>query len=109
MTVRAPSKKTLARYGLSIEEWAEILSRQDGVCAVCKKLPKSLLLHIDHAHVRGWKKMPPEKRRLWVRGLLCWFCNNSYVGRSITIKKAEAVVTYLKEFESRLVLAGLIG
>lgn len=107
MTVRAPSAATLKKYGLSIDDWAEILSRQGGTCAICHKIPPSGRLVIDHAHIKGWSRLPPEKRKLHVRGLLCWLpCNRYYVGRSITIKKAEAVVTYLKEFESRLCWRG---
>lgn len=97
-----PRPKTLQKYGLSAEDWTAILLRQGGVCAVCKKPPRARLC-IDHAHVKGWKKLPPEKRRLHVRGLLCWFCNEHYVGRSITIAKSEAVTEYLRAHEDRLV------
>ena len=31
--------------------------------------------HVDHEHVDGWEEMPPEKRKLYVRGLLCNGCN----------------------------------
>lgn len=45
--------------------------------------------------------MPPEKRKLYIRGLLCFWCNKTYVGRAITVKKAERVLEYLKQFEER--------
>lgn len=50
----------------------------------------------DHKHVKGWKAMPPEKRKLYVRGILCWFCNHSYLGRSMTLERARNVVKYLE-------------
>jgi hypothetical protein len=56
---------------------------------------------IDHEHVRGWKKMPPEQRKLYVRGLTCWYCNSTYLGRGLTVAKAEGVVRYLKAYAAR--------
>jgi hypothetical protein len=59
--VKTPSKATLKKYGLSEDEWQKILTRQNGVCAVCEKVPTTGRLCIDHEHVKGWKKLPPEK------------------------------------------------
>lgn len=96
-----PTKATLKRYGLSEEEWKEIRDRQGSVCFVCKIDPPKGRLCIDHEHVKQWKKMPPEKRKLYVRGLLCWTCNHFYVGRGITIAKANNVAEYLKLYSER--------
>ena len=93
-----PTKVTLKKYGLSEEEWQAILDSQGGVCPICGKAPSTGRWVIDHYHVKGWKNMPPELRKLYVRGILCWFCNHSYVGRGITIQKAENMVSYLKRF-----------
>lgn len=98
-----PSKATLDKYGLSAAEWSAILARQFGACAICGNVPPSGRLVVDHDHVRGWKRLPPEKRKLHVRGLLCWLpCNRYYVGRSITLIKAEAVVRYLTAHNERM-------
>lgn len=102
-----PSNKTLAKYGLSREEWQERLTMQGGVCAVCHQEPSSGRLCVDHQHVKGWKKLPPEKRKLHVRGLLCWYCNHAYVGRGITIQKSRNVTAYLVNFEDRLIQHGM--
>lgn len=115
--IQPPSKTTLAKYGfgcgpaaLSSDPWMDwmlMLADQGGVCPICGKVPspskKSGLVRmvIDHLHVRGWKAMPPEKRRQYVRGLTCWFCNATYLGRSITALKAVAVYHYLVAFEER--------
>lgn len=99
--VKPPLPETLRKYGLSLDDWREILERQGGVCAVCELEPRSGRLCIDHEHIPRWKKLPPEKRKLYVRGLLCWFCNESYVGRAINIRKARNIVTYLEEYEAR--------
>ena len=99
MTPTPPSPETLRKYGLTAADWYLLLDRQGGVCAVCKKVPTTGRLCVDHYHVKGWKKMPEARRKLYVRGLLCFFCNRYYVGKSITIEKARNVVAYLEEFE----------
>lgn len=99
--IHTPKPKTLAKYGLSAEDFRALLQAQGGVCYVCKKAPESGRLHIDHEHVRGWAKLPDERRRLYVRGLLCHWCNRSYVGRCITIEKAARVVEYLQRYAVR--------
>lgn len=99
--IKTPSKATLKKYGLSEEEWKAILDSQGSVCFICKKYPKTGRLCVDHEHVKGWKKMPPEERKKYVRGLLDWFCNHYYLGRGITIEKAKNVVKYLEQYENR--------
>jgi hypothetical protein len=101
MPLQTPKPPTLKRYGLSLEEWQEIVDRQEGVCAICRKLPKTGRLCIDHEHIKGWKKLPPQQRKLAVRGLLCFFCNSRYCSRGITIEKAENMAQYLKNYRSR--------
>lgn len=101
-----PTKKTLAKYGLTEADWLAILKAQGGVCPVCKKTPNGRFC-VDHDHVKGWKKMPPEKRRLHVRGLLCWFCNHTYVGRAITIQKSKNVTEYLEAHTDRMIQYGM--
>lgn len=63
------------KYGLTIEEWAQMYQDQDGVCAICEK-PETRAhngivtrLSVDHDHETGA-----------VRGLLCDACNTS-IGR----------------------------
>ncbi len=100
-SLQVPSKATLQRYGLSVEEWRALADKQDHVCFICRKPPKNARLCIDHYHAKGWKKMPAEDRKKYVRGLLCWFCNHYYVGRAITIEKASRVVLYLQNYEKK--------
>ncbi len=99
--VKEPSRATLDKYGLSPAEWKEIADRQGHVCAVCKKLPKSGRLNIDHQHVPRWKSKPPEERRKFVRGLLCHHCNRFYLAKAMTIAKALNCVDYLRDYEIR--------
>lgn len=99
--ILTPSAATLKKYGLSEAEWKAILDAQGGVCFICKKVPTKGRLCIDHDHAKGWKKMPPEKRKTYVRGVLCWFCNFNYLARGITIERAKNVVTYLEQYAAR--------
>jgi hypothetical protein len=101
MPVLTPTPSTLARYGLTEQEWRAILDRQGGVCYVCEQEPKKGRLCIDHEHAKGWKKMPPDQRKRFVRGLLCWFCNRQYLCRGITVERSQRVTLYLQEYERR--------
>lgn len=74
---------------------------QEHACYVCRRVPTKLRLCIDHEHVKGWKKLPPEKRKIYVRGLLCWTCNTTFLGRGITIARSQNVTKYLQEYEAR--------
>lgn len=55
-------KSRARRYGLSLQEYREILARQGNACAICKTPGRPLC--IDHCHATGK-----------VRGLLCTKCN----------------------------------
>ncbi len=65
-------KKLLAMYGITHEQYVEMSSAQDDVCAICKEPEKRVLygniayLAIDHDHATGV-----------VRGLLCHRCNTA--------------------------------
>lgn len=101
VSVIPPSQKTLDKYGLTEAEWLAILERQGGVCAICKRVPETGRLNTDHEHVKGWKKMPPEKRKQFVRGAVCYWCNRSFLGRGITIEKSRNVTAYLEQYQAR--------
>lgn len=99
--MKDPKPATLKRYGLTLEEWQAMLARQGGTCAVCRRAPTTGRLCVDHEHVKGWKAMPPEERKQYVRGLLCFWCNHAYVGRGITVDKAINIVRFLNAYEER--------
>lgn len=93
-----PSKATLRKYGLSLEEWLEIYRNQKGCCAICKQPFGEKRINTDHVHVKGWKKMRPENRKKYVRGLLCFTCNRFLVMKGVTKEKLEAAAEYLWGF-----------
>jgi len=92
---QVPSAATLAKYGLTADEWLAIFERQGGVCAVCRKLPSTGRLNVDHEHVKGWKKLPADERKKYVRGLLCYVCNHRVLTRGVTVERLRGAVEYL--------------
>jgi hypothetical protein len=56
-------------YGLTADDYDELLARQGGRCAICRAKPKSKRLAVDHDHKTGT-----------VRGLLCSRCNHDLMG-----------------------------
>lgn len=62
-------KYALKKYfGMTMEQYSELLEKQDGTCAICKKpqVNRSMgFLTVDHCH---------DKKN--VRGLLCSTCNS---------------------------------
>jgi hypothetical protein len=68
-------KRLMKTYGISYLEWVNMYEEQLGVCWICKTLPPSGRLSVDHIHVKGFKSMVPEEKKKHVRGLLCFLCN----------------------------------
>jgi len=97
-----PKPQSVARYNLTIQEWWAMLERQGGVCGVCKRVPPSGKFCVDHRHVPGWKRMAPEGRRRWVRGICCRNCNGFYLAKGLTVEKALNAAAYLQRFEDSL-------
>lgn len=56
-------KKLEERYGLSLDQYSEMLKNQGGCCKICGS-PQKKRLAVDHCHTSGL-----------VRGLLCDLCN----------------------------------
>jgi hypothetical protein len=102
-----PRPETLAKYGLTLGHWQLLLQAQGGVCAICGKLPKSGRFNVDHHHPSGgkWKTWPPERRRQYVRGLLCFLCNKHCVGRGVTVERLRAGAAYLERWAVRRLTA----
>jgi hypothetical protein len=63
-------KAVLRQYGLTPEQYDEMIAKQDGRCAICGQFPGTTMgvdrhnLTVDHDHATGA-----------VRELLCDFCN----------------------------------
>jgi hypothetical protein len=80
-------------YSMSVEQYEELLSYQDGRCAICRELPRGTKrgkLNVDHCHETGA-----------VRGLLCSTCNTGIGKLGDSIEGLERALAYLKESEAK--------
>lgn len=75
-------------YGLSVDQYNELLASQNGVCAICHNAnTDGRPLYVDHNHSTNQ-----------VRGLLCVKCNFAlgYAKEDITI--LQTLIDYLKKY-----------
>lgn len=81
-----------------------MLSNQGHVCWICHTLPPSGRLSVDHIHIKGFKKMPPDEKIMYVRGLLCFLCNTGLKGFEKTAsgeknrQRLEGTYKYFQRF-----------
>jgi hypothetical protein len=102
--LKLPSEATLAKYGLTLDEWLGFIPEVEGVkiCRVCEKAPHTGRFVVDHKHVPGWKLKPPAERKRFVRGVICTTCNHYVLTRYGTPLKHRNAALYIEEFERRL-------
>lgn len=94
---RLPTAATLARYGLPARRWTQLAGDR---CRICERpWGDKVSPVVDHEHVAGWKKMGPEDRRLYVRGVICRSCNHFVLTRFGTPLKHRNAATYLEEYD----------
>ncbi|MGQ5576747.1 endonuclease VII domain-containing protein [Streptomyces sp. ECR3.8] len=67
------------RYGITIEQYEQMLASQRGGCAICGSFPGGKRLAVDHCHVTGR-----------VRALLCPQCNRSIGYYEFIRERAES-------------------
>lgn len=99
---RANNKNRMAdwqrrhRLRVSVEEYNNTLSQQNGRCAICKLTPEQVAardktklryLSVDHCHTTGNN-----------RGLLCQPCNLALGSLKDDILRIESAAAYLKQW-----------
>lgn len=73
-------------FGITIKEYNALLKAQGGRCAICRCVPRSQRLAVDHNHQTGAK-----------RGLLCKRCNHDLLGAAHDdVDLLRAAVAYLE-------------
>ncbi len=73
------------RFGLTLEQYDDMLRSQGGGCALCKRPARpGKALHVDHDHETGR-----------VRGLLCFTCNNALGDFEDEPARLRAAIAYL--------------
>lgn len=92
-------------YGITLQEWEEMMNAQGRVCMICEMVPGTGRLCVDHVHIKGFKGMKPENKKKYVRGILCFMCNVA-VGKfertnngALNRKRVEGLIRYFKKFK----------
>lgn len=85
------AKNLMANYGITPQQYGEMLARQDGGCGICgvKTDSQNRRLHVDHNHETGA-----------VRGLLCDSCNRAIGLLGDSADRLRMAVKYLEGGES---------
>lgn len=74
------------KYGITLEQYDEMLAKQGGVCGICRCEPRpDISLHVDHNHATGE-----------IRGLLCFSCNVTVGHLREDHDRLAAVAAYLR-------------
>lgn len=68
--VNGRAKMLKYSYGLTLEDYNDLLIKQNGVCAICKKEVDLLVVDHNHSCCPG-----PRSCSKCIRGLLCKGCN----------------------------------
>lgn len=83
------------RYGLTVEQYAELLHKQNGTCAICEqtepRVGHTLSIDHDHACCSG-----NYSCGTCVRGLLCSNCNPSLGGFGDSPARLQRAIDYLR-------------
>ena len=86
--VRPPDyneKRKLKTFGLTLQDYQQMLDAQNGVCAICGKKPGKRKLSVDHDHKTGI-----------IRGLLCFRCNFGLGWFQDDLKQFRAIAAHLE-------------
>ncbi len=65
-SIKGDARYLKKEYGLTVDEFHQLLDAQDGCCAICYRPPKNYRFNIDHCH-----------KTHQIRALLCVNCNTN--------------------------------
>ncbi len=78
-------KSKLSVYGLTIDDFNQILAKQNNCCAICEiEFTSTRFRHVDHCHKTNK-----------VRGILCHSCNTSLVHFKDSIQALTKAIEYI--------------
>lgn len=76
--------RAFARYGLTAEQYDQMLADQDSRCAACGCEQGKRPFHVDHCHATGQ-----------IRGLLCMNCNSALGHAKDDVQRLRSLIDYL--------------
>lgn len=76
------------RYGITLDDYADMYAKQNGLCAICNYCTFELnkILRVDHCHKSGK-----------VRALICHWCNTGLGMFKDNPKILKKAIDYLKK------------
>jgi hypothetical protein len=88
--IKAKISHLKTRYGISLDDYQNMLDTQKNCCAVCftalkENAKNKNLVHVDHCHEKGG-----------VRGILCRSCNLLIGHASDDVNILRAAIKYLE-------------
>ena len=89
---KAYAKRLMKDYGLTLDDYNQMLEEQNGVCKIChgtcthNQRREAGTLSVDHCHTTGK-----------VRGLLCGKCNSALGFLNDDIQSVKRMVKYLED------------
>lgn len=85
---KAQEYALIRSFGITGEQYLELLEKQGGCCALCKKTPEKegQRLAVDHDHKTGE-----------VRGILCRYCNHRVIGRHRDEDLLRRMADYIRD------------
>lgn len=86
-------------YGITLEEYDQLLAFQDGKCYICQRSPR-YNMDVDHDHAMEKVLLggfsPIVAKRLSIRGLLCKLCNRRILPAARdNVEVLERAIRYL--------------
>ena len=95
-------------FGMRLDDLVVLIRAQGHVCALdgCSEEisafkgnthHQGVRTRIDHIHVEGWDRIPPEERLRYVRGAVCDRCNRCLLPVAEDPEKLRAVEAYITE------------
>lgn len=83
---RKRNRHLLKTFGITQDQYNEMLDKQGGGCAICKKqCSTSKSLAVDHCHATGK-----------IRGILCQPCNTTLGKLDENIETLKAMINYIE-------------
>jgi hypothetical protein len=100
---RGKHLKLMRLYGISLEEYNQMLSNQGGVCAICREVEvcsdpragRTIGLAVDHDHTTGK-----------IRGILCSKCNKAIGLLKDDTSLLASAIDYLNKSNTHLKVVG---
>jgi hypothetical protein len=99
VTKRKRAEHLMKLYGLTVEQFDQIVEAQGGLCPITKRplFPEegTQLVHVDHDHTTGI-----------VRGVVTAYANTRLIGRLRSWETAQALADYLRDPPATRALGG---